>query len=209
MSGTHLDSSWPRPCPGRSTSDAFFTGHVLPLPALLESPSGVEPSTALEDPMPVTKPPIALLAVPAQRAWVRTARRFASTLLVYWGLSADERDTAVLIVGELAANAAQHGRTEMTLGLTLGRDMLYITVTDRGDSRSPKQPGAGHDPDEHGRGMHIVEVLAARVETLHDERGQQVRADLGIAFPQEANRRRSPSTACTSWARSRGQGIAA
>lgn len=121
----------------------------------------------------------ALLALPAQPVWVASARRFASTLFALWRLSVDERDCAVLIVGELAANAARHGRSDMTLHLALDPDMLHIAVSDCGDP-GLSTPWTEDDPDEHGRGMDIVTTLATWVEILQDDSGRHVRAGLRV-----------------------------
>lgn len=126
----------------------------------------------------------ALLALPAEEAWVGAARRFASTLLARWQLSADEQDAAVLIVGELVANSAQHGRADMTLCLSLGPALLYITVADHGRPTVPRQLSADHDPDEHGRGLDIVEALAASLNSYRCDGGRHVQAVVRIASVQ-------------------------
>ncbi|MCL7493238.1 ATP-binding protein [Streptomyces sp. MCA2] len=126
----------------------------------------------------------AVLALPAQNACVRSARRFAAALLAWWHLPDDEQDTAVLIVSELTTNAAQHGHSDMTLRLTLGPDMLHITVADHGGLGPPMPSPSGDDPDEHGRGLHIVRTLAARLHIHQDSSGRQVHASLRIIHPQ-------------------------
>jgi Histidine kinase-like ATPase domain len=56
----------------------------------------------------------ALLPLPAQLAHVSAARHFAADLLETWSVPETQRDSAVLIVDELAASAAQYGRERMT-----------------------------------------------------------------------------------------------
>jgi anti-sigma regulatory factor (Ser/Thr protein kinase) len=93
---------------------------------------------------------------------VTSLRRFTDDVLCLWQIGEEERDAAVLIVDELAINAVQHGRTDMTLLLTLDGAILRIAVADTGP-RVP-HPDAGLDPDEHGRGVGIVKHLADRVD---------------------------------------------
>ncbi|MEV0374878.1 ATP-binding protein [Streptomyces sp. NPDC050636] len=112
-------------------------------------------------------------------------RHFTADLLRRWGIGEDERDSAVLIVAELAANAAQHGRADMTLLLALDHGMLQITVTDSGRP-VPHRRRADADPDEHGRGTGIIELLAQWTEVHQSEYGRQVRAGLRVADPQPA-----------------------
>lgn len=137
-------------------------------------------------PAPAVAPPSqqlqrhALIALPAREEWVGSARHFASCVVANWRLSADDRDSAVLVVGELAANAARHGYSDMTLQLTLDPGVLRITIDDHGGPGLHPQPPAGHDPDEHGRGMRIVNLLATRVETWQRSGGRRVLACLSV-----------------------------
>ena len=43
---------------------------------------------------------------PALDVYVRAARHFATVVLERWNLASDDQDTAVLIISELATNAA-------------------------------------------------------------------------------------------------------
>ncbi|WP_420719393.1 ATP-binding protein [Streptomyces sp. RTd22] len=69
-------------------------------------------------------------------------------------------DNAVLIVAELAANAAQHGRADLTVLLTRWRDAVHITVQDTGAPSNRDEPTTGRDEVERGRGLAIVSALA-------------------------------------------------
>ncbi|MEU6344154.1 ATP-binding protein [Streptomyces sp. NPDC046977] len=115
------------------------------------------------------------LVQPAEPAYVSTARHFTAEMLVMWGLAAEDRDCAELIVDELAANAARHGRAEMSVRLTICGRGLVITVTDTGDSR-PVTPGPadGTPADEHGRGLDIVRRLAGSTAIHDDEHTHRV-----------------------------------
>ncbi|KUN09289.1 hypothetical protein AQI95_05520 [Streptomyces yokosukanensis] len=118
----------------------------------------------------------ATLTLPAREAHVSAARHFTADLLECWSVPESERDSAVLIVDELTANAAQYGRECMTLVLALDHDALYIVVSDSGTAveRGP------HDvaPDEHGRGTGIVTYLAQSTEVHQTCSGREVRACL-------------------------------
>ncbi|MFH8475563.1 ATP-binding protein [Streptomyces sp. NPDC018000] len=100
----------------------------------------------------------------ATRRGARLARLLAVEQLVAWGWPRDgERTDAVaLVVAELAANAVMHGRLDgrgFRLGLALlpsGR--LRIEVTDPCGERLPS---ASREAVEGGRGLVIVDALAA------------------------------------------------
>jgi anti-sigma regulatory factor (Ser/Thr protein kinase) len=118
----------------------------------------------------------ATLTLPAQEAHVSAARHLTADLLECWSIPESERDSAVLIVDELAANAAQYGRECMTLVLSLDHDTLYIVVSDSGTEveRGPIRTA----PDEHGRGTGIVKYLAQSTEVHQTRSGREVRACL-------------------------------
>ncbi|MGW7366133.1 ATP-binding protein [Streptomyces sp. NPDC054841] len=140
------------------------------------------PSDALRPLVPYRSPD-AQLTLPAHEALVGCFRDVASGLLTCWCLSDEARDAAVLIVGELAANAARHGRSEMSLCLILDPNTLYIVVIDHGDPAPPRESTADDDPDEHGRGLDIVRALSA-LDMHQDDRGTWVLASLPVAAAQ-------------------------
>ncbi|WP_432145997.1 ATP-binding protein [Streptomyces sp. bgisy084] len=153
-------------------------------PSILPGPSPLVPwiDVMLPGPRAWTprRSPKAQFTLPAQEALVGCLRRIAADLLGRWHLSDDERDAAVLIVGELAANAALHGRSEMSLCLTLGPGTLRIAVGDHGDPAPPREPSATDDPDEHGRGLTLVHALSSRVDLRRDDRGTWILACLAV-----------------------------
>lgn len=124
-------------------------------------------------------PQKATLALPSQASSVPIFRRFCADLTRYWSLSTDDQDSAVLVVGELAANSAQYGRASTILLMTLNRDSLVIEVMDSGPAISRQPPRGGRDPDEHGRGLLIVQSVAQRTEIHESEHGFRVWADMG------------------------------
>lgn len=115
----------------------------------------------------------ALLALPAEARWVPVARRCVVAVLTQWRFPSADRESAELIVGELAANAAEHGRHDMTIHLSLHTGVLRISVTDSGVPARPRRPRDA-DPDEHGRGLSIVELLALEVRVRQGPLGRRV-----------------------------------
>ncbi|GAA3005752.1 ATP-binding protein [Streptomyces fulvorobeus] len=127
----------------------------------------------------------------------RLARRFARFELDRWGIpyGGDVSDTAALLVAELAANAATHGRVpgrdfELVLTLTPrgpALSTLRVEVSDTRTETRPPSPGtlALPPPDaETGRGLILVDALADRWEVLDRERGpgKTVRAELDLLY---------------------------
>ncbi|MEU8827254.1 ATP-binding protein [Streptomyces sp. NPDC048636] len=100
----------------------------------------------------------------ATRRGARLARLLAAQQLADWGVLGGQ-DAAVLVVAELSANAALHGRVpgrDFTLLLRYddiaGR--VEIEVSDTHDAEPvPKIPASD---DEQGRGLLLVEGLADR-----------------------------------------------
>ncbi|AKJ12431.1 hypothetical protein ABB07_21080 [Streptomyces incarnatus] len=89
----------------------------------------------------------------------RLARLLATEQLRAWGIPLDP---AELIVAELAANAAIHGRVsgrDFRLTLYAVGDTLRIEVTDTRGDRLPEAARSAPDADS-GRGLLLVEALA-------------------------------------------------
>ncbi|QKV94759.1 ATP-binding protein [Streptomyces sp. NA02950] len=111
----------------------------------------------------------------ATRRGARLARLLAVHQLADWGFTpgVGGYEAAVLVVAELSANAALHGRVpgrDFTLLLRYddqaGR--LWIEVSDTHDAEPiPKVPASD---DEQGRGLLLVEALADRWG-VRDRRG--------------------------------------
>ncbi|WP_406002896.1 ATP-binding protein [Streptomyces sp. NBC_00829] len=112
---------------------------------------------------------------------VRSVRHFASALLITWGVAAADRESAILIVGELGANAAQHGGAEMAVSLSLHGPTLCIEVSDSGNVPVARtSPCTARRDEECGRGLAIVDHLAEWVETDALSRRCTVRAGLRV-----------------------------
>ncbi|MER7540419.1 ATP-binding protein [Streptomyces sp. NPDC097704] len=122
----------------------------------------------------------ALLVASSDIRHLPAMRRFAVGTLTLWGLPAEFTSDAELIVGELAANSALHGRSDLTLLLVVEAGAVHITVTDSGmRARVPaRRPCA--DPEERGRGLEIVKALSRRVRVVRGRSYHQVRAEMDL-----------------------------
>ncbi|MFJ3308570.1 ATP-binding protein [Streptomyces sp. NPDC086549] len=100
----------------------------------------------------------------------RLARRLAVRRMEEWGHppASDVSCAAALVVGELAANAVQHGRVPgRDFGLRLALDevsgLVRIEVADADATTRPPVAPPSSDPDaESGRGLLLVDILAER-----------------------------------------------
>ncbi|CAM5579859.1 ATP-binding protein [Streptomyces griseomycini] len=122
----------------------------------------------------------AVLTLPSREVSVPGSRRFTDDQLRRWGIAEDERDSAVLVVDELAANAVQHGHADLTVCLALEENLLVITVTDSGPEVTHEDPRSQMPADEHGRGTWIVEFLALWTEIHDSDEGRQARVGLHV-----------------------------
>ncbi|MFI8090870.1 ATP-binding protein [Streptomyces sp. NPDC086080] len=100
----------------------------------------------------------------------RLARRFAVRCMEVWGHppASDVSCAIALVVGELAANAVQHGRVpghDFGLRLTLNEvaGLVRVEVADAAATkRPPAAAPSSHPEGESGRGLLLVEALAVR-----------------------------------------------
>ncbi|MFJ8198869.1 ATP-binding protein [Streptomyces sp. NPDC096152] len=100
----------------------------------------------------------------------RLARRLAVRRMEEWGYPpvSDVSCAVALVVGELAANAVRHGRVPgRGFGLRLALDttagLVRVEVADAAArKRPPAAPPAACPEGESGRGLLLVDFLAAR-----------------------------------------------
>lgn len=98
--------------------------------------------------------------LPREPESAATARRLVRDACAAWWLES-LADDAALVVSELVANAVQHARRE-SIRVRVERTAPATVVVVVSDfDRRPPVPRAPHDEDEDGRGLALVEVLAA------------------------------------------------
>jgi anti-sigma regulatory factor (Ser/Thr protein kinase) len=132
--------------------------------------------------LPVAVPArTAVVALPAEPAGVTLARHWTTGLLTLWGLTADDRSTAELVISELAANVVRYGHSEMTIRILQRRDRLHVCVTDSGASSAARAATVPQESAEHGRGLAIVQALAESIEATREPEGWRVGAVLRVA----------------------------
>ena len=117
---------------------------------------------------------------PGVPASARSARAFVAALVT----DSEVRDTAVLAVGEFAANAIQHSRSGSPGGTFTvyvevadgdeGKAWTYVEVTDQGGGVIPLDHH-GFSPDAiGGRGLEIVRALATEWGVMSHRDGHRV-----------------------------------
>lgn len=99
----------------------------------------------------------------------RLARRLSVQRMDEWGYApaSDTSCSVALLVGELTANAVCHGRVPgRDFQLRLSRDpetrTVRIEVSDANPDRPPARPVEPGPYDASGRGLLLVDILAAR-----------------------------------------------
>lgn len=123
-------------------------------------------------PVPVTSD--LSLEFPAHGTSVAEARRRVRTHLQDQGCGDDTCDTAVLLVSELFTNALRH-TASATIGCAVrtDREQLRIEVQDEGRG-ADLTPGPAGSVEVDGRGLLMVDALAASWGVSADGRGQTV-----------------------------------
>ncbi|MEV5430909.1 ATP-binding protein [Streptomyces sp. NPDC052701] len=128
----------------------------------------------------------------------RLARRLTVTQLHAWGVphGSHVSDRVEVIVAELAANAATHGRVpgrDFELRLSLVAGGIRIEVADTRAELRPPAPGDVRPPrplDENGRGLLLVDALADRWRVLDREPpGKTVLAEVDVPHGWTAGER--------------------
>ncbi|WP_327324392.1 ATP-binding protein [Streptomyces sp. NBC_01210] len=99
----------------------------------------------------------------------RLARRLTVRSMDEWGhpAASDVSCTVALLVGELATNAVRHGRVpgrdfRLRLSSDARRCLIRIEVSDASSEQPPTSVPTPCSDDESGRGLLLVDVLAAR-----------------------------------------------
>lgn len=108
---------------------------------------------------------LATAAFPRKPEAIQPARDWAST--VYRQAGGRQPDICRLLVSELATNALEYTDAER-FQVTVRASPLSVEVVD-GSTKEPVLRGPRNDEDEHGRGLMLVEALAARFEVFVGE----------------------------------------
>ena len=125
----------------------------------------------------------AVCDLPANRRAPRIARRFVGATLGGWQL-ASLLDDAQLITSELVMNAVMHAPATDRYELQLSRrnDGVRLAVVD-GSSTPPMIRALDDDQQAGGRGLRIIEALAARWGHEEHDGGKRVWVDLNDPTP--------------------------
>lgn len=109
---------------------------------------------------------------------VKRMRGLLERLQVSWRM-ADATDGVVeLLATELAANAVKHARSDMTVIVRYLGDVIRVEVGD--GSRELPKPRQASDDDLDGRGLALVDALAAQWGVLPTRTGKRVWCDVNI-----------------------------
>lgn len=108
----------------------------------------------------------------------RAARRIVDDCCDQAGAGPVCRDTAALLTSEVVTNALLHGQGPVRLRVDLGDRWMRVGVGDDATGR-PHLPDQ-QDGAEGGRGMLIVDGLAAHWGVEDDERGKVVWFELEV-----------------------------
>ncbi|UCM86993.1 ATP-binding protein [Streptomyces marincola] len=139
----------------------------------------------LPRPLPASAPPHSTrrgerFELPALAASVAAARSRIALRVGHWGLPDTIKDTAELVISELFTNAIVHTDSDVVRCRieATGALRLLIEVTDQGPGLAKRAPHPADADAEHGRGLLLLDALAAR---------------WGVIAPDRA-------TGCTVWA---------
>jgi len=114
---------------------------------------------------------------PGHASAVSQARRFVADVL---GDGFPGRDDVLLLVSEIAANAVRHSASgdggEFEVAVSVAGGLVRVEVGDQGGACEPRLTGEDGAPDTltGGRGLRIVDALAAKWGHTGDELGRVV-----------------------------------
>ena len=112
------------------------------------------------------------LVLPASPRAVRNARAFVEHCCHTAGVEGDTCDTAVLLASEAVTNAIVHGRSSAHMSVTVGNGVVLVEVWD--DNSTLPQLVETEDDAVTGRGLVIIDTLAARWGTIEHRNGKTV-----------------------------------
>ena len=121
-----------------------------------------------------------VLTLPSEPTTPRAARHFLIDTLDRREMGAEVVDVATLLTSELVTNAVRHGRGPVTVSVRTDPPSVRVVVHD--DDPALPVMGAVDDPAaEGGRGLRLVELLAARWGTdTYPNHGKDVWFELDL-----------------------------
>lgn len=96
-----------------------------------------------------------------------------------WRLPLEVVQVAQVIATELVSNAVLHAGTAIDFSVTLRQDRIHVAVWD-GDPSPPRRSTIRNERDDHGRGLQLVDGLAARWGYLPASEGKVVWASVPV-----------------------------
>ncbi|MGI5380855.1 ATP-binding protein [Streptomyces sp. CA-251387] len=89
------------------------------------------------------------------------ARAITRSVLQDWQVGQETAESAMLVVSELVTNSLEHARPPVALHLHQERmeHRVWVAITDGGPAESDGAWTTSCTPDEHGRGLNIVDAL--------------------------------------------------
>ncbi len=128
----------------------------------------------------VPEGPSAHAVFPGHATSVAAARSFVRSQLSEWGAPEPASEVATLLVSELVTNAVVHAGTDVDVSLDAQASGVRVSVRDgRRATVLPTHRQAGPD-DTHGRGLFMVETLAAAWGINDDQHGKVVWFDVQL-----------------------------
>ncbi len=117
--------------------------------------------------------------LPASVDAPRQARELLARAGVDWRLPLDVVQVAQVIATELVSNAVLHAGTAIGFSVTLRHDRVHVAASD-GDPSPPRRSTIFNERDDHGRGLQLVDGLAAGWGYLPTAEGKVVWASVPV-----------------------------
>ncbi|MBK3563829.1 ATP-binding protein [Streptomyces sp. MBT62] len=135
---------------------------AVPVPPLPPQRLGHGAAAAFPLPSLAAKSPTGHWALPHHAAAPQTARGLIAPVLDEWRLLGDPAEDVLLVVSELVTNAVRHARPPIFLAIRRTEaGNIRVEITDGGQPGELRHVETPDDPDEHGRGLIIVDYLSA------------------------------------------------
>jgi hypothetical protein len=111
-----------------------------------------------------------------QPGTLREARQAVSAACASWGVPAAALE-AELVVGELVTNVIEHARTPFDVTIAYRMPYIHLAIRD-GCPRPPRRTGPDTAVSAHGRGLLVVDDIAAAWGSVPSGTGKVVWATI-------------------------------